>query len=336
MSAVVTWVSGITAQAGESQYSYQSHCCGRCGAGQTQLCGPTYYLASSNPKNAPKIPYSLIDKTLSEGVCTTSENPGHGSCVNYKLCPIIGNICPQVQYEPNNVDNLSCLYPLSTFTELSYVKDFINKFPDQETDPNSDYNQLVLPFFCQTPTTSCPEDPTTGLPMSACSRFVTTDASDPCRTLLGTVSDQEGNAAKSAYCAVNNTPDCLCINRFDNPIYQAMSLGESFQSDSCWWKACQDSPTDPSTYLVLSDDPPPCSAQDIQDCQSVGIVLGGNSQNLTVNENDYTDCTVNSNGSPDGPTNGGGNTLWDNWWWLILLVTGAIIVIVILIIILTR
>lgn len=347
--SVTSWVRGDVTQTGKSfdasgaPLVYFNHCCGLCGGNDTPgLCGQTYYVNTTNGVNPNHSkPYSKRDIILHYQMCVTSTSLQKGSCPDYKLCPIIGGIAPQVQWSPasqsttDNPKSVACLYPLSTFTELSYVQQFINAFPGQEKDSKSDYNQLILPSFCLTPTRACPTDPITLLPMPYCSRFVTTDTKDPCYGYLGRVDPDDADLTMAKYCAIHNTPDCLCINRLSNPVYQIMAVGNSFQNDKCWWKPCQDESATPVSYLVPfnMDD---CPSEDIQQCQNIGIVIGGQSTNQTINPDLYTDCKVygnddNGGGSDDG---GDGSDLWSKWWWLIIAAVVIIIVIVVIIILL--
>lgn len=362
-TTTIDWVRGEVNTGSSSTYNYTQHSCnaGSCGEGSNvPLGGPTYYVNTTNSiANQPQ-QYVTQDSSAPHGSCLAQDDIRLQSCVDPAACPNIGGIQSQVQWSNNLYSHqtvtssedyrnskVACLYPLATFNELEYVQQFANSFPSQVADINSDYNQLILPNFCLSQTNSCPINPGTDQPMTACSRFVSTDADDPCPAWLArfpVASDSNNPSAvssdglKGSYCRANNTADCDCINRINNPVYQVMKVGNNIQNDTCWWAPCQDSVTDPAAYLVPSN-LPPCDSTGIQQCNNVNIVIGGNSSNLTFDPTQYTDCQVGYNqGTPPNNGGGGGSTttssIWSQWWWLIILVTIVIAIIVMLIVIL--
>ena len=340
-----TWVGGTKSMGTDpSPYQYKNHNYSKCGGSEIELmCGNNYYV---NSQSMGQNQYSINDKQLSTEVCMGFGGcPATGCGLNYSLCPNIGGIQAQVQWASSgngtNGTNLSgtkstvaCLYPLATFNDLQTVLDFKNEFGD---DPNGAYNQQILPQFCSTQTTvGCPTNPGTGQPMATCSRFVSSETNNPCGDWLRNTAQQDlndgTNNADNAllnYCKYYNSPDCLCINRFQSSIYQVMSYGQTADADACWWIPCKDSPDAPTVYLVPRS-LPPCTANTVQVCNNVAFAVGGNSSGLTFQPSAYTTCdltpTTNNGGDTTNTTN------FANNWWILLIAIIAIIIVILLLI----
>lgn len=333
-----TWISGQVSQSGTSTWTYRGHCYGNCGSNNdVPPCTATYYIPST---------YSVTDHTYDTTSNGVEDPTQWGTCIDTDLCTDIGGIKAQAQWDPSNSPNgsignmtnttytpiVSCYYPLATFYDLQYVIEFYNKYvdpnsPDSNANNTNVYNKTILPAFCTSQTSaSCPTDPATDQPMKSCSYMVSGIAGNPCRSWLNNgTTDADG--AMDSYCGFFNTPDCSCINRFTNPVYQAMAPGESVCEDTCWWKPCQD--TQSETYLVPSTTPV-CNCTVDQYCPSINVIIGGNSQNFTANIQNYTTCSLTNNNNPSG-NNG---SIWSNWWWLIILITVILAIIIIIMIIL--
>lgn len=343
-----TWVKGTVSQSSSSGYDYMNHCYGKCGASQNvPPCMVTYYINNTGGNT----PYSVLEKVIKINNTASSGGVEYTStCPDYSLCPVIGGISPQVQWDSNSANSpcnimqgkggvLACLYPLATFQDEKNVAQYVSTFGE-----NSDYNNVILPYFCSsqvksTTSQKCPLDPFTNLPMTFCSQIV---SNDRCKNWIrdqiaeGASSSQVNNANNilNNYCATYNTPDCDCLNRQQNPIYQAMATG-SIYPDTCWWTPCKD--TTQNIYLVPTEGLEACNVDNTVYCPSVNIVIGGNSQNLNFDPTNYTDCSGTiDNGGGGGGGGGGddGSSIWSNYWWAILLVVAIIITIVVLIIIL--
>jgi hypothetical protein len=346
MSALPTsWVAGtINIGSNPSPYKYKNHNYTQCGGSSNELmCGNNYYVNSPLISNQNQ--YGVNDKQTSKETCLGIGGcPVNGCGLDYSVCPNIGGIQSQVQWSSTgngtNGKNLqgtkstvACLYPLATFNDLQAVLDYKNEFGE-----NDAYNQQILPQFCSTQTTiGCPLNPGTGLPMQACSQFVSKQTNNPCGDWLrNTAATDKINGTVNAdnaiinYCKYYNSPDCLCINRFYSPIYQVMSYGQTGTTDSCWWLPCEDTPDNPTTYLVPST-LPPCVAGNVQICNNVNIAVGGSSTGLTFNPNLYTNCTLTpTNNTNGGTTNNTTNTFSGVSLWVIIVAVIAIIIIIVL------
>lgn len=354
------WVAGFVKWGGTSQYQYKNHNYSKCGQAKfTTMCGNNYFV--NTPLGGGTMKYSVCDRQLGEETCVgVGGCPSNGCCLDYTVCPNIGQIQSQVQWSAWNngksganlttsdsvgyavkTPEIACLYPLATFQDLQSVLQFKSSFPTNPSDPKDAYTYQILPQFCLTQTTECPENPATGVKMKNCSRFVSTNLNDPCKGYLASLVDLDskdsGSRADQAllqYCSVYNTPDCDCINRFVNPAYQVMSVGQNVQNDACWWKPCQDVPDAPTTYLVPKA-LPTCQVDNVQICNNVNIVVGGNSSGLTFNPTSYTSCTLTENpyvGPGGGGTETSSSNFWSYWWILLIAVIVIVIVIILLIV----
>lgn len=340
----ITWVRGrVATNKDVSNYKYRNHSSGCGDCLETPMTGNNYYCNSSLEKN---LKYSVNDKLIAkDDYCGLFCNgcPGTGCGLNFEVCPNIGGIQSQVQWDNiSQVGNtteggnstVACLYPLASFNDLQTVLEYQNQFG--ETD---DYMKVILPQFCGTQTSiGCPEDPGTGQAMRYCSRFVSKQDNNPCPDWLSdTAAADLVNGTSNAdqallnYCRNYNSPDCLCINRFNSPVYQIMSLGQSADTDACWWLPCKDSADAPSRFLVPRS-LPACLTDNIQVCNDVNIAVGGSSSNLSFNPQLYTDCDMTNETNNGGDTNNTTNEGGFSYWWIILIVIILIVIVVLLLI----
>lgn len=352
VSTSTTWVVGtINTGSSPSPYQYKNHNLTQCGASSNELmCGNNYYVNSLLYDS--KLNYSVNDKQISTGECASFGGcPATGCGLDYSVCPNIGGIQAQVQWASQGNGSggqnlkgtnstVACLYPLATFNDLQTVLEFRDTFGSNPQNQKDPYNYQILPQFCSTQTTiGCPTDPATNQPMTACSQYVSSDKTNPCPDWLTSIAAADlvngtnnADQALNEYCRFYNTADCLCINRFDSPVYQIMSVGQTADVDSCWWLPCEDTPDDPSTYLVTRS-LPPCIEQNVQICENVDIAVGGDSSGLSFNPQNYTDCNLTDNNN-GGNTNNNTNSFesfFSSWWFLLIAVIIIIIVILLLI-----
>lgn len=350
------WVAGFVNWTGTTPFQYRNHNYSQCGSSDYEnMCGNNYYV--NTPLGGGTSQYSVCDRQLNIETCLgTGGCPANGCCLNYEVCPNIGQIQAQPQWSQwgnakngmnqtkssskdytNTTPQIACLYPLSTFQTLENVLEFKNKFGTNPNDPKDAYTYQILPLFCLTQTTECPENPATGFKMSHCSRFVSDNSNDPCKGYLASLVDLDhkngttlADQAFTSYCTAFNTPDCDCINRFTNPAYQIMSVGQNVQNDSCWWAPCKDSVNNGSTYLVPSS-LPPCNADNVLVCNNVNVVVGGNSSGLTFNPQLYTTCTLTDNPYV-GPGGNPSSSSTSSLWWIFLIAIIIIIIVILLLI----
>ena len=340
-----TWVKGITKQSSSSGFDYKNHCYGQCGDSVgVPPCMVSYFV---NDDKGP-VPYSILEKVIDVNSHAGSDKITYTStCPDYSLCPVIGGISPQVQWDNNNPQcsimnganaNLACLYPLATFQDEKNVAQYVSTFGE-----NDDYNDVILPYFCSsqvkaTTSQQCPLDPFTDLPMTFCSQIVSNPrCGDWIRNQLNSGDQDQADNANNLlnnYCKNFNTPDCDCINRQQNPVYQVMATG-SIYPDKCWWTPCKD--TTQNTYLVPSVGLEECDVDNTVYCPSINLVIGGNSQNLSFSPSNYTDCSGSIDNGGGGGSGGGdddSSSIWSKYWWAILLIVAVIITIIVIIIVL--
>lgn len=168
--------------------------------------------------------------------------------VDDSVCPTIGGHGGTVQsleVVGDERDELSafadCGYTSRAITSDTAITDYRDTFGADE-----DFT-LVLSANCFQTTEECPVDPLTGQKMPLCSKFVsTTDTGTVCREEATIPENAEIiEADMEAYCRVNTTADCRCINRTGTLIYDSLRTG-TVTDDGCWWKSC----AEPDKFLV--------------------------------------------------------------------------------------
>ena len=225
---------------------------------------------------------------------------------------------------------LICNYNLVDFNSLTNVTLYFNASCPNGANPDPDVTlggncpngqcewNAVMENFCAIPTlipSNCPIDPATGVRMTACSNMISggpegslcqnwydfVNTNNPCTS---EPSSGIGDRVMDTYCTnYPNNPDCGCLNRVDNKVYQAATNNNPDTSiqDACWWKPCQSK----NIYLVTSDfySPPPACPSTI--CTTINQNIATNGGSITEGEiTTYVSC----------PTNGGGST--STFWQL--------------------
>ena len=98
--------------------------------------------------------------------------------------------------------------------------------------------------LCQQPTTiGCPTIGTKCSPI-----FSRSEIGDYCRQKYGLLSDGDRDTVIENYCLRNDTEECKCANRSNNPDYTKLKQGNPY-SDACWYIPCANR----SRYFVPSD-----------------------------------------------------------------------------------
>nr|QBK90553.1 MAG: entry-fusion-complex G9/A16 [Pithovirus LCPAC104] len=254
------------------------------------------------------------------------------SNLNPTICPNIagganstflnddGNINPMLEssVSPNTIGNVRCNYKLTEFKLVTDVQGWINKFGSGDpTDINDPLNKKILPFFCSQSSRNCVIDPTTGKPMPKCTNLRNTgEAGRICRNWANISANRDiVEATKQNACLINNTPDCACMNRSGNRIYQIVKKGNPF-NDGCWFIPC----SNPETYIVPQELINPACPNNI--CQVINNIVDNSGTNINTGEIEQTiSC----------PIGGGGAIIPNNSWrWLVI---GGIILILIIFII---
>lgn len=226
-------VSGILQQdeCFKSYYPGQDTCsCGNCGPSTiVQNCGDDW-------------------RCNSQGCCPSCPDQPVCSKVNPNICPVIDDSFINAEWESpgmNNTGKIQCNYDSSKIKTQNGITTWLGVF-----GANDEYNQDIMPLFCSaTGSTACQIDPTTGQSMAECSRLTSTNFfGDICAPWCDNNRD-ECNQTMVTYCQNADTPDCDCINRRNDPIYQAIksSLPNTIP-DGCWYRPCAGSNLDP--YMI--------------------------------------------------------------------------------------
>lgn len=212
-------------------------------------------------------------------------------------CPSIGtNIQSAWARDPsgNSLSPfVSCTYDPSTF-DLDDVLEYQNQFGEDPT-----YNEVVMPEFCLSGTsTSCPENPHTGLPWKHCPNILDTgQTGEVCRDWRSK-NIKTADDSQYRYCQSNSSdPTCACYQRSSDPVYSLISGDISF-NDGCWYRPC----SDPESYLVASNlinDDPPCPDENVI-CPEVNRVIGESVSNIPVSQFEKSiTCPVTTTPQPE-------------------------------------
>jgi hypothetical protein len=126
---------------------------------------------------------------------------------------------------------------------LPQIDNFKQKF-----GTSGDYNNIVA-NYCQQSSDTCIIDPETGKKMPKCSRLKSTGKDgELCRSWFNQQPKPVQDTVVQNYCAINNTPDCKCVNRAQNGVYRSLKVGKVI-NDGCWFTPC----ANPQSYLQTAD-----------------------------------------------------------------------------------
>jgi hypothetical protein len=92
---------------------------------------------------------------------------------------------------------------------------------------DQNYNTQIAPFFCSQTSTSCPADPSTGLPIPSCSMYWDTGAGGQICQSWATANPASASATFTNYCTAKNTPDCTALS---SPYVNSNPAGQT-----SWW-----------------------------------------------------------------------------------------------------
>ncbi len=150
-----------------------------------------------------------------------------------------------------NAPNYRCTYDLHKINTSEQINLFVAK-----NGKNKSYDEIMT-SFCEIPSHICPIDPgdgslnddKKGKEMEKCSRLISLDDEGTrCRAWAATQDNKTIDNIKEEYCLHNpNSPDCRCINRSSNSLYDEAKKNNPFP-DGCWYKPCST-----SVYLKTSD-----------------------------------------------------------------------------------
>lgn len=288
--------------------------------------------------------------------------------LNPNICPVLNGLVTGTASWASNLNlfgaaPVNCSYPSSAFNNIANVSAFINTF-----GANSSYVNTIMPNFCIQQSTTCiifPElpgapIPSTSLiqpggtfaslipqnqPIPGCSNFNDSGtAGQLCRQWAAANVPLADNAYNN-YCDIYDTPDCSCVNRRLNTVYESIKTsGLSNVNDNCWYLPCQDT----SQYLVPSN----ISSQSCPSaiCQQVQAAINTSGQVNFGPVTESQNCTFvgpSSNSSNTNTTGGGGtvnppvvppstgatttpSSFWDKYkWWIIGL--GIVILLIVIV-----
>jgi hypothetical protein len=139
--------------------------------------------------------------------------------------------------------NLQCIFDVNKINTLSQIDNFRQKF-----GTHRDYNSIIS-NYCQQSSDTCVIDPDTGKNMTKCSRLKSTGKDgELCRSWFNQQPKATQDTLVQNYCAVNNTPDCKCVNRSLNEVYRNLKVGKAI-NDGCWFTPC----ANPQSYLQTTE-----------------------------------------------------------------------------------
>jgi hypothetical protein len=139
--------------------------------------------------------------------------------------------------------NLKCIFDINKINTLDQLDNFKQKF-----GIHGDYDALIA-NYCQQSSDTCVVDPETGKNMAKCSRLKSTSKDgELCRGWFNQQSKGVQDTVVQNYCAVNNTPDCKCVNRAQNEVYRSLKVGKVI-NDGCWFTPCANS----QSYLQTTE-----------------------------------------------------------------------------------
>jgi hypothetical protein len=161
-------------------------------------------------------------------------------------------------------------------------------------------NTTIFPTYCQGVTTMCPIDPATSTELSRCSRLIEVGNSIDCRLWAANPDFTElVDTARIAYCDTYlNAPECGCVNKDINPVYNILGEDINPAQDHCWFVPC----ANPAFYLQLSTQP-------IGPCADVcGVVVRNFNSQVEV-DLDEASFYVNCEGFTENEGGGGGTEI---------------------------
>jgi hypothetical protein len=250
-----------------------------------------------------------------------SEDKAICGLFNSATCPRIGAtpvqagwLNPQANENPLGAD-VKCTYDIGFFSSPNDITTWLNTPWNNKAEAIQQYDSILMPNYCsvQVSGNSCPIDPATGARMPQCSRFVSTKADgDQCRqwainsrTPGNVFASGNADAAMIAYCNKYNTPDCLCLNRDQDPLYREFTSTGSGNNVNiigdaqCWWLNCVGKSSLKNT-LVTADLSRPCQTNV---CAQFNTISQG--QMSAINNNEFEqkiDCDFPTFTQPTTPT----------------------------------
>lgn len=185
--------------------------------------------------------------------------------------------------------NLTCFYDVSKMNSLNVIQNYRSKFGETE-----DYNSM-MENFCSGLGKKCVTDPDTGQPFKQCCKLNSADdEGDACRIWYNKQPASTQDSTVTNFCfKYENSPDCKCINRSRDPVYNTVKKHSPF-NDGCWYAPCASR----SKYLVSNDLKTPTCPGNV--CQIVLESLQNNNVDID-NVKNTINCTFPPPPSPPSP-----------------------------------
>lgn len=208
--------------------------------------------------------------------------------------------------------NLRCVYDLDRIDRADQLRVFDAKF-----DTDASVNSLMGAFCGKHVSAHCAD----GL-KGECSRYLSLDEEGKlCREWLASRPRDGQDAAMRDYCLNNDTLDCKCINRTNDPDYiRLKSLGNYF-SDNCWFKPCSNSE---SIYLVPNRVSSAQCATNV--CQQIIDAHAEGKIDITGNVNQIN-CNFGDKSFPGKPQ----SASWYDWlianWHMVAAIVALLVIV---------
>lgn len=217
---------------------------------------------------------------------------------------------------------LKCVYDLDNIDRIDQIEVYKSKFP------NNHNVDTMIGSFCGKRASACSD----GL-KGECSGYLSSgDKGDMCRLWLADQSVSRQDALMRDYCLHNDTEDCKCIRRNEDPAYNKIKALGNYFSDNCWYKPCSNSET---IYLVPNKVSDGTCATNV--CQQIIDAHAEGEVDITNNVNKIN-CTFNPGDikpkqqTPDESTTTTYDILLNNWR-IIVGVTGVVVVFIIVLLV---
>jgi hypothetical protein len=184
----------------------------------------------------------------------------------------------------------NCIYDSTQFqgAAMDDIDAYRSAYPEDRN-----YDEVMTQWCSAQVSDNCPDDPITQKPQSSCIRYRARNAEGSlCETWITNKTTDKQNyidAMASNYCSRYNTPECMCVNRGINEIYQQTKHSAPF-NDGCWYQPCAETYSDyylrPSDVMVDKYNPDMCPSNF---CGSFVNAQGYNANYINNNKN-YINC----------------------------------------------
>lgn len=188
------------------------------------------------------IPCQYGDGAYSIKTCLGSHGPIQYNCtkVDSNICPKIGDIDNIAYFESH--PKVKCTYNVDTFKNSNDINIWMSNW-----GKDSNYSNTIMPNYCMKVTDNCPIHPLTNTKLSNCTKFISLSNDKSLCNEWASENPSLYNTTISEICLNNNSVECLCENRYQDPLYIDIKtyLNPNI-SDIHWWKPC----TQSDFYLI--------------------------------------------------------------------------------------